>query len=75
VGWNLLEPSGVPEDSAGGFGVRNYITGYSVARKINNSNNNAYYKASLIKVIQIFVNDIVFNLNIIYKGKLLMNNH
>ena len=46
-----------------------------MARKINNSNNNAYYKASLIKVIQTFVNDIVFNLNIIYKGKLLMNNH
>jgi len=30
VGWNLLEPSGVPEDSAGGFGVRNYTTGYPV---------------------------------------------
>jgi len=39
VGWNLLEPSGVPEDSAGGFGVRNHTyrvpgTGYSVARKL-----------------------------------------
>jgi len=30
MGWNLLEPSGVPEDSAGGFGIRNHITGYWV---------------------------------------------
>ena len=30
MGWNLLEPQRVPEDSAGGFGVRNYTTGYPV---------------------------------------------
>ena len=30
VGWNLLEPSGIPEDSASGFEVRNYTIGYPV---------------------------------------------
>jgi len=30
VGWNLLEPFRVLEDSAGGFRVRNHTTGYQV---------------------------------------------
>ena len=30
VGWNPLEPSGVLEDSAGGFGIRNHTTGYAI---------------------------------------------
>ena len=30
MGWNLLEPSKVLEDSAGGFRVRNHTTGYLV---------------------------------------------
>jgi len=34
VGWNLLESFGVSEDLAGGFGVRNYTIGYSVARQL-----------------------------------------
>jgi len=39
-----------------------------------NCYDNAYYKASLIKVVYIVVKDTVFNLEIIYKGKLLTNN-
>ena len=30
VGWNLLEPFGVLEDSTSGFGVRNHTTRYPV---------------------------------------------
>ena len=30
MGWNPLEPSRVPEDLAGGFGVCNYTTGYPI---------------------------------------------
>ena len=40
-----------------------------------NGDNNAHYKVSFVKIIQIVVKDIIFNFNVIYKGKLLANNY